>query len=94
MSADKELEQAAKTYRERGKIYKDNYLRVGKALQELFPDGISLKTAEDHTRYHIFSWMVGKLSRYAVQWEKGHPDSVHDLSVYAAMLAAYDKEKG
>jgi hypothetical protein len=94
MSADIELEKAAKTFRERRPIYKDNYLRVGKALDALFPDGVILKTNSDHVRYHLFSWIVGKLSRYAVQWNNGgHPDSAHDLVVYAAMLASYKEDK-
>jgi hypothetical protein len=95
MSPDDELEKAAKTFRERRPIYKDNYLRVGKALDALFPEGVVLKTEHDHIRYHLFSWIVGKLSRYAVQWNNGgHPDSAHDLVVYAAMLASYKEEKG
>src|SRR4249919_2345304 len=93
-SADEELENAARTFRERRPIYKDNYLRVGNALQAMFPEGLVLKTEADHVRYHIFSWIMGKLSRYAVQWNSGgHPDSAHDLVVYAAMLVAFDKEK-
>lgn len=94
MSADKILSQAAKTFAEKGKIYGDNYLRVGGALTALFPKGLKLETPSDHVRYHIFTWIIGKLSRYAVNWEKGgHQDSIHDAVVYCSILEAYDEEK-
>lgn len=88
MRADKILKKAAKTYRERNTLYGSNYLNVGAAMAAFFPNGIELKTYNDHVRFHIFCWIVGKLTRYANQWKKGHPDSIHDVIVYAAMLEA------
>lgn len=93
MSADKILSEAAKTFEERGKIYGNNYLNAGAALAALLPNGLNLKTADDHVRYHIFTWIVGKLSRYAINFEKGgHQDSIHDTVVYAAILEDIDAE--
>lgn len=87
-TADQILDEAAKTYRERNKTYGSNYLNVGAAMKGFFPNGVELKTDNDHVRFHIFCWIVGKLSRYANQWENGHQDSIHDIIVYAAMLEA------
>lgn len=82
------LDAAAATYRERNTIYGSNYLNVGEAMKGFFPNGIELKTANDHLRFHLFCWIVGKLSRYANRWKEGHQDSIHDVAVYAAMLEA------
>lgn len=82
------LEAAAKTFKERNTMYGSNYLNVGDAMKAFFPNGIELKTVNDHIRFHFFCWIVGKLSRYANQWETGHKDSIHDVVVYAAMLEA------
>lgn len=86
------LEEGAATYRERNAVYGDNYLRVGGALAALFPDGVTLKTEDDHNRFHIFALKVVKLSRYCVNWEKGgHEDSLLDDTVYGAMLLEIDR---
>ena len=84
------LTEAAETFNSRKLLYGMNYINAGKALDALFPNGLLLKTPEDHMRYHIFTWIVGKLSRYAVNWETGHQDSIHDAVVYCAMLEAFD----
>ena len=36
------------------------------ALQALFPDGIVLRTAEDHTRYQMFGIFLASITRFAV----------------------------
>lgn len=86
------LDAAATTYREKNAVYGDSYLRVGAALAALFPDGVTLKTADDFNRFHIFALMVVKQSRYCVNWESGgHQDSVHDNTVYSAILEEIDE---
>lgn len=93
VTADKFLDAAAETYRDRNKVYGDNFMRVGGALAALFPDGITLRTADDFNRFHIFVLGVVKQSRYCVNWDKGgHQDSVHDQTVYGAMLEAIDAD--
>jgi len=89
-TADEILADAAKTFRTRGKVYKDNYLTVGAVLQALFPQGILLKTKEDHERFHIFILVIVKWSRYVKNWQRGHQDSAHDATVYGAMLEMID----
>lgn len=87
------LRDAAKTFDDRNKIYGNNYLNVGGAMAALFPDGVTLKTADDHNRFHIFMLGVVKLSRYCNNWDKGgHADSMHDNTVYSAMLESIDEE--
>lgn len=85
------LSEAADTYRERRKVYGDNYLTVGRAMVAFFPDGIKLKTEDDHNRFHIFMLKIVKLTRYAVNWDRGgHADSLLDDAVYCSMLMEID----
>ena len=87
------LTAAADTFRERSKVYKDNYKVVGKVMQALFPNGVVLLTAEDHNRFHLFMLVVVKMSRYVQNWsDGGHHDSMLDLSVYGAMVCSVDAE--
>lgn len=88
LEADKILEEMAKTFRERNAIYKDNYIALGEVFVALFPDGISLKTKEDYITFNFLLQVVGKLTRFA-RTGSTHLDSVHDLSVYGAMLEAW-----
>lgn len=93
-TADKILESAAETFRERNKVYGDNYKNVGQVMKGLFPDGVTLLTEEDHNRFHLLFLDVVKLTRYCNNWEKGgHQDSIHDSIVYGAMLESIDSER-
>ena len=78
------LEAAGKTFRERNAVYKDNASKVGQVMAVLFPNGVQLKTAEDHKMYHLFELIIVKLTRFTNSGLQ-HQDSVHDLAVYAAM---------
>lgn len=90
-SADKILEQAAETYKERNAIYGDNFLNFGPAMVGLFPEGITLKTSEDFIRFHLLMLDMVKTTRYCNNFDKGgHQDSIHDKVVYCAMLEACD----
>jgi len=93
MTAGEVLKQAAKTFDARHAVYGDNYKKVGAVMAALFPDGIFLKTEDDHNRFHIFMLQIVKVTRYAENWGRGgHADSTLDLSVYAAMLHSIDEE--
>lgn len=86
------LEEAGNTYLERNSVYGNNYKNVGKAIAAFFPDGVVLKTPEDHERFHIFNLIMVKLSRYCVNWKVGgHQDSIHDAMVYCAILEEIDE---
>lgn len=75
----------AVTFSERNKVYGDNYKRVGAVMSALFPDGVSLKTADDYNAWHLFELMIVKLTRFA-NTNMTHKDSIHDAAVYAAMV--------
>jgi hypothetical protein len=85
------LEKLADLYRERNKLYGNDYKRCGEAYAALFPNGLTLRTAEDFSRFVIFSLGYGKQIRYANNFTRGgHVDSLDDLSVYAQMLQELD----
>jgi len=84
---DEILESMRLTYQERNKIYGDNFETVGKVLAVLFPEGLTLKTAEEFEAYHLLDWIVGKLTRFTAT-QMQHQDSIHDIAVYSAMLEA------
>lgn len=85
MSAEKILEEMAKTYRERNAVYGNNFKKMGPVMTALFPEGITLKTEQDFINFHLFDWMVGKITRFA-STGMTHLDSIHDSCVYGAML--------
>ena len=85
MTADKVMEEMLATFRERHKTYGDNYLRIGPVLAAMFPDGLVLRTAEEHNRYHLYILMMVKMTRLATT-NLTHEDSALDASVYGAML--------
>jgi hypothetical protein len=85
MNAAEILESMADTFRERNKVYGDNYKLVGDVMKALFPQGVVLKTAEDFNRWHLFELQIVKLTRFAVSGLV-HKDSIHDEAVYAAMV--------
>lgn len=87
------MSESAATFKSRNAEYGDNWRMVGETMKALFPNGVTLRTADDHNRFHIFMLKIVKLSRYAINWEKGgHQDSIHDDGVYSAMLEMIDGE--
>jgi hypothetical protein len=79
------LAEMAETYRERNKVYGDNYKRVGDVMMALFPNGVTIGTKEQFNVWHLFELMIVKLTRFANSG-LSHEDSIHDLAVYAAMV--------
>jgi hypothetical protein len=84
-TADKIMEQMLATYKERKAVYGDNYLIIGNVMEKMFPDGVVLKTAEDHNKWHLFLMAMVKATRLA-NTNLSHIDSAHDAAVYMAML--------
>jgi hypothetical protein len=81
------LREGAKTYEERNAIYGDNYKHWGHAMAAMFPNGLTLKTADEWNRFGVFVQIASKLTRYAESMTRGgHIDSAHDMCVYSAML--------
>lgn len=87
------LAEMADTYRERNKVYGDNYKRVGDVMVALFPDGVNIKTDDQFNVWHLFELMIVKLTRFANSGLT-HVDSIHDAAVYAAMVQSLiDREQ-
>ena len=85
------LDEMSDTFRERNKVYGDNYKLVGDVMVALFPNGIVLRTAEDFNRWHLFELKIVKLTRFAVSGLT-HKDSIHDDAVYSAMVESLINE--
>lgn len=93
MTVPEMLEAAAATYRERNKLYGDNYKLHGCVMAQLFGREIVLRTPDDHNRFGVLTQIVSKLTRYVANWEEGgHDDSLLDVSVYSNMLRELDDE--
>lgn len=84
---------AAQTYDERNRKYGNSYKRFGDVMVGMFPDGLTIRTAEDWNRMGLFVQATSKFVRYSAQFENGgHKDSAHDLINYAAMLEEMTNE--
>lgn len=69
----------------------DGYRQLGDVMVALFPKGMFLHDAEDFARFYLMEKMVEKLCRYVRSYaEGGHPDSIHDLGVYAFKMEEHD----
>jgi len=87
------LESGAATHRAKNAEYKDANVLVGKIMEILFPNGVTLRTAADFEKWHLFELLVVKLTRFVTS-ELEHQDSIHDLMIYAAMIESLlPKEK-
>jgi len=95
MKADEILRNWADFFKERNKDYSDGYLRFGEVLATLFPQGITLTTADDFFDFHIIMMEVVKLMRItnAMSKNEKHYDSWKDLAVYAAMYIEKEQRK-
>ena len=89
------LRGMAETYEEKAKEYGERqYLHIGKMLEVMYPNGLTLKGADEFNRLHLFILMMVKISRYSQNFKRGgHQDSTHDLAVYTSMLEAFEDEK-
>lgn len=91
------LQESIKIRTERNEGYKEPvfggaYKQHGTVVAALFPSGVSLEGQEDMGRYAVFDIIVGKLIRYANNFDAGgHDDSLKDISNYAAMLRELDE---
>lgn len=85
------LRAAAETYEERNAIYGDNFRNVGAVMRAIFPDGMPTDMAL-RDEWHLFELIIVKLTRFA-NADLAHADSIHDASVYCAMIESVLKEK-
>jgi RIO-like serine/threonine protein kinase len=92
MTPNENLMAAAKLFEQRGAVYKDNYRRAGEIFMWLCPEGINVDSAEAYNRMAILMQIINKLLRYSLNWDKGHIDSIKDITVYTAILQELDEE--
>jgi len=86
------LLEAAKTFESRNKEYGNAYLRFGKVMAEIFPAGLTIDTPTEWMRLGLFIQIINKACRASASMPlRPHPDSIHDLGVYAFMLESLDK---
>jgi hypothetical protein len=85
------LKRVASILLSRDADYKGSDEMLAAVMSDLFPNGVTLATPEEHHRFHIFMLMIVKVTRYARNWEGGHEDSLCDLAAYAGMLIALDR---
>lgn len=78
------LGEALETYRARNAAYLYNAEKVGKVMEAMFPDGVTLKGAGDFHMFHLFELMMVKATRFANSGLK-HTDSMRDCGVYSFM---------
>src|SRR5687768_14310804 len=90
----RELKAKADLFLERNRLYGDNYKRFG-AVFSLVMQGQNLDTANhnDMSRLGILVQIVGKITRYGENFNRGgHDDSLDDIAVYAIMLKELDQD--
>jgi len=90
------LTDLGELFKTKDKEYGSAYKRHGKIMAELFPDGITLKTADDFYFWHIIDLVVVKINRIATGRARSedHIDSWKDLAVYSAMYLEKLNNKG
>lgn len=87
------LRFAASIFDQRNQLYGSNYKHFGTVMVGMFPEGLTLKTADDFSRFGVFVQAISKDTRYAQQFHKGgHVDSLDDGVVYRTMLNEIDHE--
>ena len=80
-----------KTFQSKNKEYGDGYRDFGKIMKAFFPEGLTLKTEKDFSRFAILNIEIAKTDRYCKNFEKGgHSDSLLDKSTYSDMLNEVD----
>lgn len=85
------LRAAGDTYRERNRIYGDNFKTVGPVMALLHgpesaaPAATLTRTGADFTKWHLWELLIVKITRFANSGLT-HVDSIHDAMVYAAMI--------
>jgi hypothetical protein len=83
---------AIQTHLDRVAVYGEKgHDQLGEVLAALFPDGLTLQTPAEFSRFHVFQMIVAKVNRYANNYTGGgHADSIHDTGVYSFVLEAKD----
>lgn len=88
------IDEQFQILKERNSQYGESYNKVGAILQILFPDGIEIKTKEQHQQFDLLKQAIGKLTRFSHQFPNEiHRDSLMDAVNYINLLLAVIKQK-
>lgn len=82
---DEIFDKMKETFNERGKIYGNNYQKIGDVMYSLFPQGLKLTTPDEWNKFHLWFIALVKMTRLA-STNFDHADSAHDIAVYGVML--------
>lgn len=90
-----QLEEKARLFEERNKLYGSNYVRFGPIMSQIMAtQNLDPTNPKDMARFGIFVQIVAKVSRYGENFNRGgHDDTLDDISVYAMMLKALDNDR-
>ncbi len=88
------LREAADINQRKNAEYGEGYVNHGDVMAGLFPAGIELGGSNELARFALLNLMVVKLVRYCHNFNKGHDDSLLDLTVYASLLRELDQDVG
>lgn len=91
----RELEAKAKLFTERHAVYGANYFRFGPIMALILEtQTIDAKSSSDMARLGVLVQLVGKITRYGENFNRGgHDDSLDDIAVYSMMLKELDSKK-
>ena len=95
------MDEKKKLFLDKNHDYGDSYIKTGKLLNELVPEGIKLNTWKDHCEYQILIRKMDKLIRYINVKYKDSKTKVNeclsetlcDDALYCFMLAQLNEEK-
>jgi len=87
------LQSAMDKFKERDDEYGNAFKNHGHIIKAFFPEGLHLDNARDMCRFAVFQAIIGKLNRYAANFNRGgHQDSIHDAICFCAMLEELDAD--
>ena len=95
MSVDDVFKQAMETFKGRGEQHGHTWYQVGEITKILYPNGISLQSKSDFSKFHILQWLIGKLVRFANTPKNKLVFSEHmlDAGVYCFILESIIKDE-
>ena len=65
------LKEEIEIFKSRDEEYGSVYKTFGVTLKAYFPDGITLLTEEDFTRFGALTTLLAKIQRYTANFKKG-----------------------
>ena len=73
------FEEAITTQAERADEYGENFLRFGRVMNELFPDGLTVKGVDEFNRLGVFIQIMSKLTRYVEKYGEDNAEYLMEM---------------